>query len=173
MVTMTDTRNAFPLQVADVHGLVFSGQCVFLALPGELGELGILAHHAPLLTILQAGEMRMHLPDGSVEVLFLEGGFAEILPNGVMVLADLSIRIPDLNPATIQEKVAEAKAAVASSKPGEMDFLRAEQELRRELAKYRALQKYASMPPEEKGEYDWQRPPVPEAPKINPSALED
>lgn len=170
---MTDTRNTFPLQVADVHGLVFSGQCVFLALPGELGELGILAHHAPLLTILQAGEMRMHLLDGSVEVLFLEGGFAEILPSGVMVLADLSLRIPDLNPATVQEKVAEAKAAVASSKPGEMDFLRAEQELRRELAKYRALQKYASMPPEEKGEYDWQRPPVPEPPKINLSALED
>ena len=170
---MTDAKNAFPLQVVDVHGLVYAGQCVFLVLPGELGELGILAHHAPLLTMLQAGEMRIHLVDGSMEVLFLEGGFAEIQPSGVTALADVSLRIPDLSPATIKENIENAKTAVAQSKSGEIDFLKAEQELRRELAKYRAYQRYATIPPVEKNEYDWQRPPVPEAPKIHPAALED
>jgi len=164
---------AFSLQVADVHGLVYSGQCVFLVLPGEMGELGILAHHAPLLSTLQAGEMRMQLPDGSVEVLFLEGGFAEVQPAGVTVLADLSLRIPDLDPAAIKENIANAKNILAQAKQSEMNFLAAELELQRELAKYRAYQKYSGVPVSEKPEYDWHRPAVPEAPKINPSALED
>lgn len=164
---------AFSLQVADVHGLVYSGQCVFVVLPGAMGELGILAHHAPLLSILQAGEMRMQLPDGSTEVLFLEGGFAEVQSAGVTVLADLSLRIPDLDPAAIKENIANAKNILAQGKQSEMNFLAAELELQRELAKYRAYQKYSSVPASEKPEYDWHRPAVPQAPKINPSALED
>ena len=170
---MVDAKTAFPLQIVDVHGLVYSGQCVFLVLPGELGELGILAHHTPLLTILQAGEIRMHLVDGSMEIAFLEGGFAEIQPSGVTVLADMSLRIPDLNPTAIKENIENARTAVADNKHSEIDFLKAEMELRRELAKYRAYQKYATIPPDEKNEYDWQRPPVPEPPKIHPSVLED
>lgn len=165
--------SAFSLQVADVHGLVYSGQCVFLVLPGELGELGILAQHAPLLSILQAGEMRMHLVDGSIEVLFLEGGFAEIQPAGVTVLADVSLRIPDLDPAAIKEKIATAKNTLAQATQSEMNYLAAEQELRRELAKYRAYQKYSGVAVSEKPEYDWHRPAVSEPPKIHPSALED
>ncbi|WP_248885351.1 ATP synthase F1 subunit epsilon [Acidithiobacillus acidisediminis] len=169
-----NANRTFSLSVVDVNGLVYSGDCTFVVLPGELGELGIFARHAPLLSILQAGELRAHFPDGLAEVLFIEGGFAEIQPSGVMVLADVSLRIPDLNPNAIKKGIEKAKEAVMQNKKhNTIDFIKAEQELQRELAKYRSYTKYTSTGSEQRQEYNWQRPTVAAPPKINPAALED
>lgn len=164
----------FHLQIVDVHGEIYTGLATFVVVPGELGELGILAGHAPLISILKAGELRITPVEGPPEILFIEGGMVEVQHEMVTVLANNGLRVSDIDPKLSQNRISAAERILKERKASEMDFVAAELALQSELAKLRAFQKYQqARQGNEKLEYGWERPPLEGIPEINVQTLED
>lgn len=82
---------------------IYAGEISMLIATGSEGEVGILAGHTPLITLLKPGSMRIQLPDGSEEVIYVSGGVLEVQPKLVTVLADTAVRADDLDEAKIIE----------------------------------------------------------------------
>ena len=82
---------------------IYSGEISMLIGTGTEGEIGVLAGHTPMITLLKPGSMRIQTPDGSEEVIYVSGGVLEIQPTVVTVLADTASRANDLDEAKIEE----------------------------------------------------------------------
>ena len=82
---------------------IYSGEISLLIGTGTEGEIGVLAGHTPMITLLKPGSMRIQTPDGSEEVIYVSGGVLEIQPTVVTVLADTAARANDLDEAKIEE----------------------------------------------------------------------
>ena len=80
----------FPLRVVSVERSLFEGDVDFMIANGGDGELGVLAHHAPLMTVLKPGPLTIRVTGGEEQLLFVGGGFLEVLPDRVTVLADVA-----------------------------------------------------------------------------------
>ena len=93
------------VDVVSAEKSIFSGEAKFVALPGESGELGILHGHTPLITRIRPGSVRIQKANGDEEFVFVAGGYLEVQPDRVTVLADTAIRGHDLD----EEKALEAK----------------------------------------------------------------
>ncbi|PWY55864.1 F0F1 ATP synthase subunit epsilon [Legionella qingyii] len=128
------------LDIVSAEHEIFSGLVEMVVATGELGEIGITAGHAPLLTILKPGEVRITLSGGHQEIYYVQGGMLEIQPNCVTILADVVERAEHLDEAAVLAAKAQAEAAMAS-KGGEMDYSVAAAELARAVAQIRAIQK--------------------------------
>ena len=113
----------FTLEVVTAEGRVLSREADFLLAPGLAGELGILPRHIPLLTPLRTGELKIE-NDGDDDYYFVSGGFLEVTPDRVVVLADATERADDIDEARAQaarqraedalrEKVIDAEAAAS------------------------------------------------------------
>jgi len=89
--------NTVHVDIVSAEGEIFSGAASMVFAPGAQGELGIAPRHAPLLTLLKAGEVRVQTPDGQEQQFFVGGGALEIQPNRVTVLADTALRAKDLD----------------------------------------------------------------------------
>jgi F-type H+-transporting ATPase subunit epsilon len=87
------------VDIVSAEGEIFAGAASMVFAPGTDGELGIAPRHAPLLTLLKAGEVRVQTPDGQEQHFFVGGGALEIQPNKVTVLADTALRAKDLDEA--------------------------------------------------------------------------
>ncbi len=87
------------VDIVSAEGEIFSGAASMVFAPGSQGELGIAPRHAPLLTLLKPGEVRVQTPDGQEQHFFVGGGALEIQPNKVTVLADTALRAKDLDEA--------------------------------------------------------------------------
>ena len=83
--------NTIHVDVVSAEESLFSGAARFVALPGEAGELGILPKHTPLISRIKPGSVRIELPDGSEEFIFVAGGILEVQPNCVTVLSRCSV----------------------------------------------------------------------------------
>ena len=94
------------VDVVSAEESIFSGEAKFVALPGEVGELGIYPRHTPLITRIKAGSVRIEMADGHEEFVFVAGGILEVQPNCVTVLSDTAVRGKDLD----DEKANAAKA---------------------------------------------------------------
>jgi F-type H+-transporting ATPase subunit epsilon len=81
---------------------IFSGRVTMVIATGTLGELGIMPGHAPLLTGIKSGPVRLKFDNGQEEVFFASGGFLEVQPSGVTVLADTALRADDVDEASAQ-----------------------------------------------------------------------
>jgi F-type H+-transporting ATPase subunit epsilon len=130
------------VDVVSAEERIFSGEATFVALPGEMGELGIYPRHTPLITRIRPGAVRIKRADnGEEEFVFVAGGILEVQPNGVMVLADTAIRARDLDEAKAAEakRVAENAMQVAQSK---IDYARAHAEFVRFAAEIAALRRW-------------------------------
>jgi len=91
---------------------IFGGEAEFVVLPGEAGELGIYPRHAPLITRIKPGVVRIRVPGRTEEEqVFVAGGILEVQPNGVTVLADTAIRGRDLDEAKANEALKRAEEA--------------------------------------------------------------
>lgn len=125
--------------VATAERPVYAGEADMLVAPGAAGELGILPRHAPLLTALVPGELRI-MHDGEVDEVFISGGYMEVQPDMITVLADTAERASDINEA---EAIAAKRRAeeLLEGKHGEIDYARAEAELAIALARLRVLRK--------------------------------
>jgi F-type H+-transporting ATPase subunit epsilon len=93
------TANTVQVDIVSAEGEIFSGPASMVFAPGSQGELGIAPRHAPLLTMLKAGEVRVQTPDGAEQHFFVGGGALEVQPNRVTVLADTALRAKDLDEA--------------------------------------------------------------------------
>jgi F-type H+-transporting ATPase subunit epsilon len=93
------TTSTIHVDIVSAEGEIFSGAAAMVFAPGADGELGIAPRHAPLLTLLKAGEVRVQTPDGQEQQFFVGGGALEIQPTRVTVLADTALRAKDLDEA--------------------------------------------------------------------------
>jgi F-type H+-transporting ATPase subunit epsilon len=100
------------VDVVSAERSIFSGEAKFVALPGESGELGILHGHTPLITRIRPGSVRIEKADGDEEFVFVAGGYLEVQPDRVTVLADTAIRGHDLDEAKALEAKKRAEEAM-------------------------------------------------------------
>jgi len=103
------------VDVVSAEEAIYSGEAEFVVLPGEDGELGVLPRHAPLLTRIKPGSVRIRKPGGEEELVFVAGGILEIQPEIVTVLADTAIRGKDLDEAKALEAKQRAEEALKSA----------------------------------------------------------
>lgn len=129
------------VDVVSAEESIFSGLAEFVVLPGEAGELGIYPQHAPLITRIKPGSVRIKVPEKSDEVLvFVAGGILEVQPKAVIVLADSAIRGKDLDQAKAVEAKKRAEDALANQ-DANIDFAQAQAELASAIAQLAAIQK--------------------------------
>lgn len=131
--------NTTHLDIVSAEQAIFSGIVEMVVVSGELGELGIVPGHAPLLTVIKPGEVRLTLPGGAVETYYVSGGMLEVQPYTVTVLADVAIRAEALNEE--EALAAKARAEALLLNRGEVDYAAATAELACALAQIRAIQK--------------------------------
>ena len=130
------------VDVVSAEGSIFSGEAKFVALPGESGELGILPRHTPLITRIKPGAVRIERADGQPEeFVFVAGGFLEVQPDRVTVLADTAIRGTDLDEAKAEEAKRLAEEAMKNAK-SDVDFARAQGEFAAMAAQIAAIRKF-------------------------------
>jgi len=130
------------VDVVSVEENIFSGEATFVALPGEVGELGIYPRHTPLITRIKPGAVRIQRADnGQEEFVFVAGGILEVQPGAVTVLADTAIRGKDLDEAKANEAKKNAEEAMRNAK-SDIDFARAQSEFATMAAQIAALRKY-------------------------------
>lgn len=119
---------------------IFSGLVESLVATGELGELGVNYGHAPLLTGLVPGPVRIVLQNGDERVYYVSGGFLEVQPGIVSILADTALRADDVDAAAAEEARREAQQALANQ-TGEFDYGRASAQLAEAAAQLATLRK--------------------------------
>jgi F-type H+-transporting ATPase subunit epsilon len=126
------------LAVVTAEQPILEQDCDFVVLPGLTGELGIYPEHAPLLTLLRPGALRVHA-GGTVEQVFVSGGFAEVLPERVTVLADTAERAEEIDAARAQEARDRAERLLAQA-GDRLQQAEAEAALQRALARLRLVE---------------------------------
>ena len=129
------------VDVVSAEESIFSGLVEFLSAPAEMGEVGIFPHHAPLITRIKAGAVRLKLPNEEEEqLIFVSGGILEIQPSVVTILADTAIRGHDLDEAKAEEARRLAEEAM-KDKSSQMDYARAQAELVEAVAQLQTIRK--------------------------------
>jgi F-type H+-transporting ATPase subunit epsilon len=103
--------SAIHVDVVSAEESIFSGEAAFVILPGEAGELGIYPRHAPLITRIKPGVVRIQLASGEEERVFVAGGILEVQPRVVTVLADTAVRGRDLDEVKATEALKRAEEA--------------------------------------------------------------
>ncbi len=130
------------VDVVSAEESIFSGEARFVALPGEMGELGIYPRHTPLITRIRPGAVRITRADnGQEEFVFVAGGILEIQPGTVTVLADTAIRGQDLDEAKAAESKKMAEEAMKNAK-SDIDFAKAQGEFAAMAAQIAALRRF-------------------------------
>jgi F-type H+-transporting ATPase subunit epsilon len=124
--------------IVSAEGEIFSGLIEFVSLRGSLGELGIYPGHTPLLTELKPGPVELRKQGGEEDIFYVSGGFLEVQPYKVTVLADTALRAHDLDEATAQEAQKQAEQTMAD-KQGEFEYSRAATQLAEAAAQLRTL----------------------------------
>ena len=119
---------------------IFSGLVESLVATGELGELGVNYGHAPLLTSLVPGPVRITLQNGEEQIYYVSGGFLEVQPGVVSILADTAIPAADVDEAAAEEARREAEQALANQ-TGDFDYGRASAQLAEAAAQLAALRR--------------------------------
>ncbi len=128
------------LTIVSAEGEIFAGAARMVFLPGSEGDLGITPRHAPLLTMLKPGEVRVQLPEGEEQSFYVGGGALEVQPTRITVLADTAARARDLDEAAALAAQQRAEEALA----GQTDKLsqaEALAELARAVAQLRMIQR--------------------------------
>ena len=119
---------------------IFSGQVEMVVATGTIGELGIMPGHTPLLTGVRPGPVRLVLEGGEEEIYFASGGYLEVQPTSIQILADTALRADDLDEAAALEAQKRAKAELADQK-ADLDFARVAADLQEQAAMLRTIQK--------------------------------
>lgn len=127
------------LDIVSAEEKIFSGLVEMVIATGEMGDLGILYGHAPLLTALIPGPVKVIKQGGAEEVFYVSGGFLEVQANAVNILADAALRASDIDEAEVLKAQEAAKQAM-TNQAGEFDYSRAAVQLAESAAQLRALQ---------------------------------
>ncbi|MCH4563207.1 F0F1 ATP synthase subunit epsilon [Halomonas sp. EGI 63088] len=131
--------NSFKCEIVSAEASVYSGEVEQVIAAGVMGDLGILPGHAPLLTELHPGPIRVIHDGGQEENYYVSGGFLEVQPDVVTILADSAARAKDLDEASAEEARQHALRAL-NDKSAELDYTRAAAELAEAVAQLRTIQ---------------------------------
>ena len=126
------------LDIVSAEQSIFSGLVERLIATGDLGELGVEPGHAPLLTSLNPGPIKVTLQGGEEELFFVSGGMLEVQPHVVTVLADTAVRAEDVDEAKALEAEKMAREALADQS-AEIEYSKAAAELAAAVAQLRTL----------------------------------
>ncbi|HEY3786692.1 MAG TPA: F0F1 ATP synthase subunit epsilon [Steroidobacteraceae bacterium] len=128
------------VHIVSAEGELYAGPAAAVFVSGCMGDLGILPRHAPLLSLLKAGELRVQTPDGEYHSYFVGGGVLEVQPQKVIVLADTAARAKDLDEAAALEAKQRAEEAL-QDKTGHIDQAHALAELARAAAQLKLIER--------------------------------
>jgi F-type H+-transporting ATPase subunit epsilon len=133
--------NTVHIDVVSAEASIFSGEAEFVVAPASAGEVGIYPHHAPMVTTIKPGALRIKLPDAAEETLiFISGGMLEVQPGLITVLADTAVRGHDLDEAkAIAAK--EAAEEAMRNRTSDMDYAKAQAELSEAVAQIQAIER--------------------------------
>ena len=130
------------VDVVSAEEQIFSGEAEFVVLPGIDGELGIYPRHTPLFTQIKPGAVRIKVPgQAQEELVFVQGGFLEVQPHKVTVLADTAIRAHDLDEVKALEAKKRAEESM-TNKESDESMAAAQAELSAALAQLEAIRKF-------------------------------
>jgi F-type H+-transporting ATPase subunit epsilon len=132
--------NTIHIDIVSAEGQIFSGEASMVFVPGSMGELGIWPRHAPLLTTLTAGEVRVQVEGQDEQSFYVGGGALEIQPHLITVLADTAARARDLDEAAALAAKQRAEDAVRDRKD-KIEIAEAQAELARAVAQLRAIER--------------------------------
>jgi len=125
--------------IVSAHEEIFSGEAAMVFASGIAGDLGISPRHAPLITQLKPGPVRVQVSDGEEQFYFVTGGIIEVQPHVVTVLADTAVRGEDLDQAAAEKAKAEAERELAD-RTGEMEVAEAQAKLLEAVAQLQAME---------------------------------
>lgn len=128
------------VDIVSAEAEIFSGAASMVVVSGEEGELGIAPRHAPLLTRIKPGQVRVMLPEGGEEFYYVSGGMLEVQPHVVTVLADTAARAADLDEAAAVRAKEEAERALAD-RSADMEMAEAQARLAEAVAQLAALER--------------------------------
>jgi F-type H+-transporting ATPase subunit epsilon len=120
---------------------IFSGQVEMVVATGTIGELGIYPGHTPLLTGVKAGAVRLKLEGGEEEIFFASGGYIEVQPTSITILANTALRADDIDEAAAQAAQGKAERELADNK-SDIDFGRVQADIQETAAMLRTIRKY-------------------------------
>ena len=128
------------VDIVSAEAEIFSGTATMVFAPAEMGEVGIAPRHAPLVTRLKPGEVRVQTQQGNEMSFFVSGGMLEVQPHVITVLADTAIRADDLDEAQALEAKGRAEKML-SDKSADIDYAKAQAELAQSIAQLAAIKK--------------------------------
>ena len=129
------------VDVVSAERSLFSGLVEFLVVPAAMGEVGIYPRHAPLITRIKPGSVRLKLPDrDEEELIYVSGGLLEVQPSVVTILADTAVRGRDLDEVKAQEAKQRAEEAMRD-RTAAIDYAQAQAELAEAVAQLHAIQR--------------------------------
>ncbi|RCN57089.1 F0F1 ATP synthase subunit epsilon [Acidiferrobacter thiooxydans] len=138
--------DSFRIDIVNAEGPLFSEDAALVIAPLRDGDAGFLPGHSPLLAILRAGALRVQDADGGEQAFYVSGGFVEVQPRHVMVLADVGERAADIDEALAARAVEDA-ARRAEEQAGKTDYAHAEAELAQAIARLSVVRRYRSRTP--------------------------
>jgi F-type H+-transporting ATPase subunit epsilon len=128
-------------EIVTAERTVFEGDVDMVVAPGIQGQLGILPHHAPLMTALTYGELVLHREGQDDEFIAIGGGFLEVGPDHVTILADSAERAEDIDESRAEEALRRAEELMAQTQKEDVDLARAEAALRRSLIRLKVAKR--------------------------------
>jgi F-type H+-transporting ATPase subunit epsilon len=133
--------NTVHIDVVSAEAAIFSGEAEFVVAPAGAGEVGIYPNHAPMITTIKPGALRIKQPDVKEETLiFISGGMLEVQPGMITVLADTAIRGHDLDEAKANA-AKEAAMEAMKNRTSDMDYAKAQAELSEAVAQIQAIER--------------------------------
>lgn len=129
------------LEIVSAEKSLYSGAVAMVVAPGVSGELGLLPSHAPLLTRIKPGVLKLNMPDGEEEFIYVSGGILEVQPDKITVLADVAERGADLDEAEAEKARKAAEEKIRAAGTASMDYAAARAELAQAAAQLQAIRK--------------------------------
>lgn len=128
-------------EIITAERVVFKGDVDMVVAPGVEGQLGILPHHAPLMTALTIGELVLHKAGEEDTIMAIGGGFMEVGPKHVTILADSAERAEEIDEARAEAARRRAEATMAQARAEREDFIKAEAALRRSMLRLKVAKR--------------------------------
>ena len=133
--------NTVHIDVVSAEASIFSGEAEFVVAPAGAGEVGIYPNHAPMITTIKPGALRIQIADAAEEVvIYISGGLLEVQPGMITVLADTAIRGHDLDEAKATAAKLAAEEAM-KNRSSDMDYAKAQAELSEAMAQIHAIER--------------------------------
>jgi F-type H+-transporting ATPase subunit epsilon len=130
--------------IVSAEAEIFHGEATMIVATGEEGELGIVPRHAPLITRLKPGQVRVIAANGDEQFFYVSGGILEVQPQVVTVLTDTAIRAKDLDEAAARRAKEEAERALAN-RTDAVEIAQAQAELAQAIAQLQAIERLRRM----------------------------